>query len=266
MNTRWSPVGWIVAAALLAGCGKPASPVSQDDTGVSESPAPKPNSAEPPSDFALSAETFAEEVRDGPAAAAKKYDKRVVELWGKVVSFARHPLDPSGRPSIRLASRDPQFPVVCETVDKSPWTKCTLGNTVRLRGTVNGPLLFGAARMFDCELAAVSGAPAMAVAVDQLLKDIAADKDAAEKKYDGKVILLSGEFVSDDELKGDAKWSIIFMTAFDDPLLKKLKGGERVTFLGELRFIRIESADRKQTDDQLYLIDAILTQASVLPK
>ncbi|HWG47392.1 MAG TPA: hypothetical protein VN688_31805, partial [Gemmataceae bacterium] len=90
---------------------------------------------------------------------------------------------------------------------------------------------------------------------------------AAQKKYDGKVVFLSGEFVSVKkgktglnqvvELKGDGKRPILCEgKSSDDIFLQKFKAGEPVTFLGKLEF----SANKVE------LKDALLTRMPMLPQ
>ncbi len=109
-----------------------------------------------------------------------------------------------------------------------------------------------------------------------MLKDIAEDEDIAKKKYDGKIVSLSGEFLSVKkkvgngfnrlvELKGDGKCPIYCKVwSSDNPFLNKLKPGEPMTFLGELGVTN--AGKLKLTDDKVELGNAILTRASVVPQ
>jgi hypothetical protein len=279
---RWSLL--LAAAAAVVGCGKTSQLAGTDTalrekesrtakptppaTGQKGSPSTKPGKTEPdrpqtPADFSLTAKAFYDEVTGGISAAAKKYGGKVVELTGKVALIGRNPVDPKEPPSVTLG--DGHYVVICTTADKRPWDKCVPGQTVKVRGTVNGSLLLAAVGMQDCQVTVVSGDPALPVTAEDLVNEIAADEKAARKKYDGKVVLLSGELApgkkgasSSDrlvELKGDGKRSITCMTwSGDEPFLKKVKAGEPVTFLGEL----------KLTGDKVELKNALLTKASVL--
>jgi hypothetical protein len=228
---------------------------------------PTPSRLPAKPDFSLTAEAFYNEVVDNVSAASKKYDGRVVELTGKVTSLGRNELNPNEPPIILLDGGPQQF-VLCSTVDKQPWLKCVPGQTVKIRGKVHGSRLYVAVSVHDCEFTVVSGNPATPLSVGQLLKDIASDA-AAKQKYDGKIVFLSGEFVSVKksdtgfgfhrivELKGDGKRPIHCQgKSSDDLFLKKLKAGEPVTFLGKLEL----SANKVE------LKDALLTRAPVLPR
>jgi hypothetical protein len=147
---------------------------------------------------------------------------------------------------------------------------------VKVRGKVQAGLLFAGVALNGCEFTVVSGNPATPLSVAQLLKEIAADENAAQKKYDGKIVLLSGEFASFKEkpgagfdriieLKGDGKRPI-YCTEWssDDHWLKQLKPGAPVTFMGELKVTN--AGPVKFLEDKVELSRAILTQAPVLPQ
>jgi hypothetical protein len=286
--TIWSMCRCLGIAAItagLGGCGKPdAAPTSSavperqgqiatraSETRSPESPPTPPMATKRRADFSLTAKAFFAEVVDDIPAATKKYGGRIVEVTGEVSFITRDLFDPN-KVTIVLDG-GPQNAVICNLIEKEPWQKCVHGQTVKVRGRVNGGMLLIAVALHDCEFTVVGGPQAIPLTVAQLLKEIAADEEATAKKYKEKVVLLTGEFLAfkEDggdrgiELKGDGKRPIRCLLISDDkPFVSKLKPGESVTFLGRLN---VTNAGKfKISDDKVELQQSILTRASVLPR
>jgi hypothetical protein len=262
---------------IIVGCGKsPPTPSQTEPVGQTAAPPdsskslPAADSAKPatkppadtakpatkPPDFSISVESYCDDFQDMRLNQfTKKYANKELELTGKVLSFTRLQ-EPERRWSILLVGAEPkpgQY-AGCYTTDKEPWTKCTLNQTVKIRGKApsGGRLVTVGPSVDVSQITVVDGPMAISVTASDVLVEFARDRKAAVTKYDmggiprpfqGKPVLLSGQFVSIEPDGPHGK--LMLKTADDRPFtcrtldtdaFTNVKPGDQITLLGKLDF------------------------------
>jgi hypothetical protein len=248
MNRSPFALAALLGAGLLGlGCGgsstsgpaKDAAP-SADKDGKGPARDGKPTLGK--ADVALTAANLADEYLKDLAATHAKYKGKVVEVSGLVGSCG---FNAAGEPIVVLQGADPKnvlSNVVCFTADPRPWNKVTPGQTARIKGAWSD-LSGGSPNLLKCEIEDVSGAAAPTLTADELAAEYIKDAGAAISKYDGKWLILTGEF---DRLESERGGSVVvFKTKEKEPrvtvdfpaaaekTLKGLKPGQKVKALGK---------------------------------
>jgi hypothetical protein len=185
------------------------------------------------------AEWRADFKKDAQAAKAK-YKGKVIEMSG-VVDSARP--DPFGAPVgfIDLEVANDFAGVRCVLKDPKPWKKVSPGSKVTVRGkssdVVSGDLN-------PCEIVEAGPNPGVVISATELAKQFAADRSAAQKKYDDKWAYVKGEVIERTKsegcavllkLKGDG--DIIVTCCFGEAYkftADKVKSGSKVDIYGRL--------------------------------
>ncbi|MCE9553203.1 MAG: hypothetical protein K8T91_07470 [Planctomycetes bacterium] len=196
--------------------------------------------AQPANAIKVNALDYCKEFKDNEQAAIAKYSKGTVEVTGKFYMFNVEP--EGGRPTITalLAGETkytvvPDLSVKCQLKDKSPWLKLTPGREVTLRGTLAPPTgEYFRDALVDCVVVSPNAGSTPELKAVDLGAEYAANKQAFEKKYDNRCIVVEGPVVEIVDRRwvkvGDAKQFVtLSMTGFD---ADHLKVGEKVAALG----------------------------------
>jgi hypothetical protein len=197
----------------------------------------------------LTPEEYAAEVKKDEKAAAKKYKGATIELTQTVTGVQRNA---SGDIFVSLPAKSAGIlGVSCFLKDKKVIGKVVKGQEVTIRGRYPD-FQFGA-QLMDCEIAKLGPSPALTYTAEDFAKEYAKDKDAAEKKWKDKTIIVTGlvvETKSNDVgainifLKaGDKARVDCGFTAFEKDLAGKITPGEKVKLVGE--FLDFESTDNQ---------------------
>jgi hypothetical protein len=116
----------------------------------------------------------------------------VIELEGVVQSLT----DPQGEGVCLLLTTDEKFkPVMVFTKERQLWEKVGVGSKVVVRGNPYALQKFINPELVPAVLVSGDPNPAATVTAADLAKEAAADADATEKKYDKKLVFVTGEFV-----------------------------------------------------------------------
>jgi len=213
----------------------------RDDT--EESGADKPA-------FSMTAREFSEERLKDDKGAQAKYRGKLIELVGAIMGVDRTPT----RKGLLILQGAPGdlVGVQCSTKDIQPWLKALPGQTVRLKGRGaqrdSGPMLE------QCTILEVSGPVPPSLTAEELAKEYAAGPVAAQRKYEGKHLLVSGkvEEVTVKETKlawvafktaGGPQVFCVFTPFFEDQW-STLKPGQKVKVLGQYALNRDEDEVR----------------------
>src|SRR5262249_22293502 len=147
----------------------------------------------------------------------------------------------SGEAYVSLEADKDFTGVMCFTADAEPWAKVVPGQKVKLKGKWP-PDAFGTV-LIHCAFVDTGTSPAITVTAQQLAKEYAADKEAANKKYKDKYLIITGE-VADKEfnsagaasvtlkVEGKVKVTCSF-TAFEKALVKPIKVGQQLKAVGQ---------------------------------
>src|SRR5262249_53463981 len=151
--------------------------------------------------------------------------------------------EPFGAPLAYMSFEVPNdlLGVRCVLTDTKPWRKVSPGSKVKVRGKSSETT---AGDLNPCEIVEASPNPAVVITAAQLVKEFAADRDAAVKKYDEKWAIVTGEVVAKGKsefcpvlisLKGDAKITVAccFGEAFKRGT-EAVKVGAHVEIFGKL--------------------------------
>ena len=199
-------------------------------------PAEDLSKAEPA--FTLTAEQFYKEYEDDRAATQQKYKNKVIELSGTVQTMGHNAQDDT---YLMLKTRNEFAGVLCVAADESPWNKVIPGQKVKIKGKF--PEMAFSAALVACVVTEVEKSPVITLTADQLAKEYKADRPAAEKKYQDKYLILTGELADRQfnsagavsiqlKTEGPVKVTCSF-TAFDKSRVKQLKIGQKVTLVGQ---------------------------------
>jgi Leucine-rich repeat (LRR) protein len=187
--------------------------------------------------FSLTAEKFAAEAKDR-AVANEKFKGKVVELSGVVKTVGQNI---SGEPYLSLEVEKDFTGVMCFTADAEPWAKVVPGQKIKLKGKWP-PDAFGTV-LAHCAFVDVGTSPAITITAQQLAKEYAADKEAANKKYTDKYLIITGE-VADKEFNSAGAASVTLkvdgnvkvkcsFTAFEKGMVKPIKVGQQLKAVGQ---------------------------------
>jgi Leucine-rich repeat (LRR) protein len=187
--------------------------------------------------FSMTAEMFAAECKDRKAA-SDKYKGKVIELSGVVKSLDSNF---SEDVYVSLAVDKDITGVMCYMATPEPWAKVVPGQKIKLKGKFPEDA-FGAA-LVHCVFVDTGTNPAITMTAQQLAKEYAADKEAANKKYNEKYLILTGEVVDRQfnsagaasmTLKVDGKVRVkVSFTAFDKGAVKPIKVGQQLKVVGQ---------------------------------
>jgi uncharacterized protein (TIGR03067 family) len=174
------------------------------------------------------------------AAAKAKYRGKVIEMSGTVDSVRPEPF---GAPFayMNFEVKDDLLGVRCVLTDTKPWRKVSPGSKVKVRGKSSE---VQAGDLNPCEIIEAGPNPVVVMTAGQLAKEFAADRVAAQKKYEDKWAIITGEVVARGKsefcavritLKGDAD---ITMTCCFGEAYKRsaeaVKVGAQVEIFGKL--------------------------------
>jgi hypothetical protein len=140
-------------------------------------------------DFTLTAKDLAQEFKKDDKATTARYADKVLEVTG--VLIALHPASRGEFVLVLEGEPNSIVNVFCATKVSKPWDKATPRQTVKVKGKF--PPHPNSAALIDCTIEEATGEPAPTVAAADLAREFAADQDAARKKYDAKVVILTGE-------------------------------------------------------------------------
>jgi hypothetical protein len=169
-----------------------------------------------------------------------KYKGKVIELTGQVVSVG---FNAGGEPYLGLENVQGEFvPVMCFTRDPRPWVKAAPGQTVKLKG--QWPEFHITAALWNCEIEEVTGPAPPALTADEFAQEYAKDPAAANKKYDGKWLLLTGEFdkleskplATAFKTKEKEPRVLVYFPADAAKTLMGLQPGQKIKVLGQYGF------------------------------
>lgn len=230
MDVRWQIVvaAAVLTSAGLVGCGSGGGKTGKDNEVAKASP-----------DFSLDAQQYFNECKENERSATKKYQGKIVELKGVVLNMGAAN---GGTPKINLGGKNEDgLGVQCVTAEKEPWAKVVPGQTATVRG--KGPEFAVVPSLIDCVFVDLGASPAVRIASTKLAEEHAESKEATEKKYTGKYLIVEGELIDKRKndldvpelsLKGTDKlhiWCGFLM--FDGPPADRLKIGETVKIVGQ---------------------------------
>jgi Leucine-rich repeat (LRR) protein/uncharacterized protein (DUF1330 family) len=215
-----------------------------DDVELNKKPPPPARAVEDLSkeepEFKLTAVEFYKEYEADKDAAAKKYKGKVIELSGEAVTVWRS--GPNER-HIELKSEKQFSGIRCEMADPMPWAKVLKGQAVKLKG--KWPASPYQAMLIDCALVEAGEYKAIAITAVELAKEYATDPEAAQKKYQDKYLVISGEVTAKEfnsagaatiELKTDGKVKVTCIyTASEKDVTKPMKVGQKIKAVGEFQ-------------------------------
>jgi hypothetical protein len=132
----------------------------------------------------------------------------------------------------------------CGTADEEPWARVVPGQKVKLKGRMPQDAFLLAIN--DCVWVEVGPSEAIVINAEQLGKEYAADREATNKKYDGKWLRLKGEIVSKEvnsagapryilKTANNVKVGLSFPASAreDFPILRSWRPGRQVEVVGE---------------------------------
>jgi hypothetical protein len=237
----------LAGALFAAGCGTPTTPPTADKDGKpkpTDDGKPKDGTGVPlgKADVSLTSRELADEFLKDFAAAMAKYKGKVVEVSGLVTHCY---FNAAGEPILALQGGDPKNVlsiVICVTADPRPWNKVTPGQTAKIKGAWSDRSV-GSPNLTKCEIEEVSGPPAPTLTADELAAEYTKDTSAANTKYDGKWLILTGEL---DKLESERGGPVlVFKTKEKEPrvsvdfqaaaekTLKGLQPGQKIKALGK---------------------------------
>lgn len=204
--------------------------------------------ADPKPDFTLTVEAFAKEAKANGKAFRAKYKNKVVELSGAVWN----PRVPQG--DVMLTGTDAKVAEIDKIVSVSPPKfKLEQRHRALARGqkvTVRGKQADAAyPALIDCEFVTVGPSTAIPVTVPGLAAEFTADAAMADKKYEGRSVVLRAKVLAakaeKDKVrwtltapdgKGDAKIEVLADPLFGDPLkkLQQVKAGDVIVLIGDV--------------------------------
>lgn len=201
------PIFAAVAFAIV-GCGprdtgSTPSAVPSTHSPGQPTPADKggPSAADPlkgTPDATLTAEEFSNAAKKDSNYLIGKHAGKLVELTGVVEAAKR---DFGGDPILLLNAGGTSYSVInCPVADRNHWSKVFPGQTVTLLGrvptSVNDPVLF------VWHIHSVTGPQPTKMSVEEFVKEVVADPEAAGKKYKGKQLMLTGEVAEPQKHEG----------------------------------------------------------------
>jgi hypothetical protein len=230
----------------MLGCGgneKPVPELPPKDKPNDKPVTPKPiQNPETPPKYSLTAEEYFKEWNKDSKAANAKYADVTIELSGTVGSVGLG----NGRPLLQLNTGDQLQYVHCWTTEKEPWVKAVDGQKVKVRGKVL-PSEGRLAQIGDCKIVETGPSPAITVDAASLATEYAKDKQATIKKYEQKILILTGEIAEkrkDDNsvtlvLKGgnDVEVNCGFLLISHASVVAPLTVGQQVKVVGEFNSV-----------------------------
>ncbi len=156
---------------------------------VQEAPPEPPLDAEA---VAVNEEQLAKDAESDPEAAVKKYGGKTLLVEGTVLPafsnelFLKGNFDSTTQKGVQIMTR-----MVPSAQEKA--AGLTVGQTIKVKGRCTG--IGQTVILSGCELAEVGPDPAIAVSAADLAKAYAQDDAAADKKYQGKQVLVEGVVV-----------------------------------------------------------------------
>ena len=229
-----------VAALFLSGCGGGSSTPGKDkDTPTKDKDTKdkdgKTDLGKP--DFTLTSADFVKEFKTNAKDAHAKYKDKVIELTGVIASIGTNA---GGEAVFLLEGPDPKgFDWTAVSFSEPrPWKKAAPGQKVKLKGKVHPDVSL--AMLVYPQIVEVTGDEPPKLTADDLGQEYAKGIEAAEKKYDKKWIILSGQIEKINEKDG-----ILFKTKEKTPqvfarfapdqfkLVKDWKPGQNVTVIGQ---------------------------------
>jgi hypothetical protein len=186
-------------------------------------------------DVTMDVDSWHAEWKKDPETAKKKYKGKIIELTGVV---DRPGDDPYGRvgyiyPKIKSGGIGPR----CALDEVAPWLRVGPGCTIRIKGFV--PEGYNSdGDLYPCVIVESSPNTYLSITALELTKSYAADKQAAEKKYDDKWLIVEGELFSKEPSKAD-EGRFIYLT---------LKGDQGVNVKC---YVENQSEEQKKANDAL---------------
>lgn len=215
---------------------------SDSDVGKSNPAPAKPKPAKPKlvkPDFQLTVDEYVADFKSDQKAAAKKYQKKVVELTGEVTL--------SGRSFIDFKSKGSRFGRLhCTTKDLQPWLRVSQGQHAVIRGIYKGYVV-GGISLYNVEIIKVTGeSTAVQTTAEELATEFTKDQKGTDAKYNGKQLFVTGTLrltdASDREViieSNNGRVGVEMSAALD---LRYLKDGQKVTLAGRYRVFRTDNS------------------------
>ena len=180
------------------------------------------------------------EFKKDAAAARAKYKGKVIEMSGTVDSARPDPYGLCGYINLEVAN---DFEGVrCVLTDKTPWKKVSPGSKVKVRGMSSDVI---AGDLKPCEIIEAGPNPGVVVTAPELARQFAADRRAANQKYDDKWAYVKGEVTEKTSSKGCAvllklkgEKDVIVTCCFGEAYkagLEAVKVGSQVDVYGRLQ-------------------------------
>jgi hypothetical protein len=240
----------VVMAALLGilGCGKQATATFGAKDRRAKSGDKDPSLTAGKADFTLTAEEWQKEWKNGPEAAKKKYDEKLIELSGEIDDSDMS--DPYGRIGYVYLKVPGGGNVRCGTEDKEPWFKVGPGCKVRIQGKPDG----STGDLYPCIIVESSPNTTQTISARELTKECASDWKGAKEKYEDKWLIIEGEVSSKPStkpdlpllLKGEAEMKIRCacgdLSEFERKRNDSIRVGQQIKVCGK---VRIDDEDKK---------------------
>jgi tRNA_anti-like len=202
-----------------------------------------PKTADKPADskpiLSVSAEDYYEEWAKNEAEAFVKYKGRTIELEGTIAYFSPDNNQP-GWSVVTLASKHELKTVPCHFHEQAPWTKISVCQKVKIKGEGPGFEILGPG-LNNCVFVDLQAAPTTVLTSQQLAKEYSMDKKGTIAKYDGKLLVLTGEVLSKDigdlhsfvTLRSDNGIKVSCAIAYaKQATLDAIKPGDQIKLLG----------------------------------
>lgn len=180
----------VSSLVVVAGCRNQSTPSTAPKDGKVDAKANDPAKTRPavplakPSIF-VSAEQCFKDMKD--AEASKKYQGAIIEVQGRVHSLSMIPGDIVGLWAGPARGLDEQ--VWIKTVDKTPWEKVAIGQTIKAIG--KAPETWTNPTLIEAVITDSPGLPAP-ISSEALAAENTRDHKAALKKYGNKALVVTG--------------------------------------------------------------------------
>jgi hypothetical protein len=235
MRTKLIAAGTVLLllGLITVGCNpkpegpKTANPPPTDDSPPTDKgPKDKDPKTEPPPVVAVSAEDLFKEYKADRNATNKKYHGKLVEVSGPVDSAGSdnvHEL-----PLVYLRATDKKGTldwIECyfAATDEQPVNRLCKDQPVKIRGAIREDWIGLGVPLFNCTVVEQGPDPAIPISAVQLTKEYAADKEAADKKYDKKILIIDGVVAEVKPPDDEHKYYRILLEGFDEKAEQPLR-------------------------------------------
>jgi hypothetical protein len=227
------------AAVWVSGCGGPSpwGPISFPATtklarppAPAQAPAPKEAKTEPPlkidpgpAPIKLTVDELVAELGKDDKAFVARYDRKTVELAGKVAQIFS--LDEaSGQRDVALEASDSLAGFTCLLRDAKRSARLGKGQTIRLKGRVQASA--GSVRVTDGEIIELGPDTAVHTSAEDFAGEFTTDRKKARKQFRDRTIIVTG--VITEKVKGPGEgWTVTLKGDAATVVGCELLGGEK---------------------------------------